>query len=339
MAEEALAVRSGVGLIDASAAAKFEVSGRHAARYLDRVLATALPQVGAACAGYQLFENGGVRAAYTVSRLEENLFYLMSGARSEQLNFDELWRLLPHDDGVALRNVTMERGSFAIAGPRSRDVLAFLIEASLSNDAFPPGAVKTMCVGLAHDVWVMRVSSTGELGWELHPPIAYQRHLLERILAARIGHGLRPIGQRALNPLRLEKSYRAIGSDMNVEISALDAGLASMLDLDKGPFIGRDAVRQLQARRQTRRLATITIATQGASLLGHETVYHMAKPPGRITSGGFSPYFGHDIALALLPVELSTPGTELTVPVLDDVRDARVIADSPYDPEGLRCLM
>jgi len=339
VAAEALAVRSGVGLVEASAAAKLEVCCAEAAVFLDRVLATALPPVGTAAAGYQLFHNGGVRAAFTVCRLEQELFYLVSTARTERLDFDELSRALPPSGGVQLRNVTPERGCFAVTGPRSRDLLAGLVEADLSNQAFPQGAVRTVSIGLAPDIRMVRTSSTGELGWELHHPIAYQRHLLDRILATGASHGLRLIGQRALNPLRLEKSYPVVGPDMNVEINAIEAGLGSALALDKGPFVGREALRRLQAAPPARRLATIMIATQGASVLGHEGIYDGARLVGRITSGAFSPTFGQDVALARLPPALGQPGTKLTVPVLDGLCEARVVADSPYDPEGRRALM
>jgi dimethylglycine dehydrogenase len=334
--EEALAVRRAVGLVDMSAATKFEVSGRGAAAFLDRVLATALPQLGTAAAGYQLFENGAVRAAYTVARLADDLFYLVSAARAERLNFDELWRLLPQDGSVTLRNVTMAHGCFAITGPKSREVLAELLNIELSNDACPPASVKTISAGLAADLRLLRVSATGELGWELHCPVAYQPYLLDRLLAQGLPVGLRLVGQRALNPLRLEKSYRAVGPDLNIEISALEAGLGPALDMEKDGFVGRAALWRLRGRNEGRRLVTIELETEGASLLGHEGVYHEGKLAGRITSGAFSPWFARDIALALMPASLALPGTRLSVPVLDSVRPARVIPDSPYDPANLR---
>ncbi|MFO1058257.1 MAG: FAD-dependent oxidoreductase [Dongiaceae bacterium] len=339
VAEEVLAVRGGVGLVEASAATKLEVSGREASAWLDQVLATPLPAVGSVGAGYLLLENGGVRSAFAVCRLAEDLFYLVSGARTERLDLDALWRLLPDGGGVALRNVTMERGCFAITGPRARDLLAGLVDADLGNAAFPPGTVRTLAIGLAEDVRLVRSSSTGELGWELHHPIAGQRHLLDRLLAAGARHGLRLVGQRALNPLRLDKSYPAVGPDMNAEIDALAAGLGPQLAPDKGPFVGRAAIRRLAAGPPARRLATLLIATSGASVLGHEGVYRAGRLAGRITSGAFSPTFGEDVALALLPAALAVPGTELTVPVLETVCAARVVADSPYDPEGLRLAM
>jgi dimethylglycine dehydrogenase len=339
VAAEALAVREGVGLVEASAATKLEVSGPGAAGWLDRVLATRLPAVGTVAAGYLLFENGGVRSAFAVHRLAEDLFTLVTGARTERLDHDVLWRLLPAEGGVSLRNVTMERGCFAVTGPRARELLAAIVDADLASAAFPPGAVRTLAVGLAEDVRLARTSSTGELGWELHHPIACQLHLLDRILAAGARHGLRLVGQRALNPLRLDKSYPAVGPDLNAGIGALEGGLGPLLALDKGPFPGRAALLRLQAAGPARRLATLMIATSGASVLGHEGVYRDGRLAGRITSGAFSPTFGADVALALLPADLAAPGTELAVPVLDALCAARVVADSPYDPQGLRLAL
>jgi dimethylglycine dehydrogenase len=292
--------------------------------------------MGSAGAGYQLFTNGGVRAAYTVCRLGEANFYLVAGASDERLFLDELWRSLSAEAGVVVRNVTLERGCFAVIGPAAREALAAVVDADLAADSWPPGHVRSISVGLAPDVRIMRVGSTGELGWELHHPIAYQRYLLDRLLAAGQACGMRLVGRRALNALRLEKSYAAAGPDMNAEVTAVEAGLADVLDLDKGPFVGRDAVYAELARGARRTLATIMIATKDASVRGHESVYHEGRLAGRITSGAFSPYFGQDVALALLPLALGRPGTELTVPVLDDTCAARVVAASPYDPADLR---
>jgi dimethylglycine dehydrogenase len=336
--EEALAVRHGVGLIDSSWTTRLEISGPGAADFLDAVLATPLPRPGTVGAGYLLFENGGVRAGFAVYRLDETRFELGCGPSSERLYADELWRRLPQDGSVALRPVTMQYGCFELAGPRARDVLADLVEIDLSTEQFPPGAIRSAALGLAHDVRLVRTGSTGELGWELVHPIAYQRTLLERILAVGATHGLRLIGQRALKPLRLEKSYPAVGPDMNVEISAIEAGIAGSLDLRKGVFPGRASVLRPAARAPARVLATLSITSDGASVLGHESVRHEGRTVGRVTSGAYSPYFRHDIALALLPAALSVPGTPLQVPILDRLCPAQVVAPSPYDPENLRLL-
>ncbi|CAN5224203.1 FAD-dependent oxidoreductase [soil metagenome] len=338
--EEAGAIRHAAGLVELTDSAKFEVSGRGAAGFLDREFATALPAVGHVAAGYQLFGGGGVRAAYTVARLEHDLFYLVSGARTERLNFDALWRLLPDDGTVLLRNATMERGAIAVTGPHARAVLQPLIETSLSNDDFPLATVAIASAGLASDVRMLRTSLAGELGWELYAPIAYQRHLIERLLDLGTPHGLRLVGRRALNPLRLEKSYAVAGPDLNVEISALEAGLASSIAFDKGDFAGRGALMRQGNEGHLRRLVTLAIDTGGeASVLGHEGVYCDGRIAGRITSGAYSGELGYDVALALLPAEIATPGIALRVPILDAMVAARVIPDSPYDPDNTRCLM
>jgi dimethylglycine dehydrogenase len=336
VAEEALAVRTNVGLFDLSPSAKFEITGRDAAAFLEHVLANALPPIGSVGAGYQLFEKGGVRAGYSVARLAADFFYLVSSPRFERLNFDELQRSLPTDGSVALHNVTMARGCLGLAGPNSRLLLEAFGGIGFSNDVLPPASVRTTSLGLASDVRLMRIGSTGELGWQIDHPIAYQRYLLEQILAVGKTLGLRLVGQRALDVLRLEKSYRAVGPDLNAEVSALEAGLDGIRTLETAWFIGSDALRALRAKGPTRRIATIAVYAEGANILGCEGVYQGGKLVGRITSGAFSPYFGHHVALALLPAALDVPGTEMTVPVLDAVCTARVIADAPYDPLGER---
>lgn len=338
---ETRAVREGVGLVDLTCMTKFEVCGSGAAAWLDRILANRLPPPGGVRLAHHLTPRGGVRAEYTVARLAQDHFYLVSTPRAERLNLDELSRLLPADGSVSLRNASQERGCFAIAGPGARDLLGQLTETDLSNDAFPWFGVRSATVGLASDVRLLRVSYTGELGWELYHPIAYQRHLLELILGAGEPLGLRLVGLRALGPLRLEKSYRAMFRDLNPELSALQSGLERFVRLDKGYFVGRDALlaQQEHGHSPSTRLFPVAIDSDGASVLAHEGVYRDGELVGRITSGGHSYTFGHDLAFALLPVTLGTPGTELEVPILGVRRAARVIAESPYDPEGTRGRM
>ncbi|MBN9056321.1 MAG: aminomethyltransferase family protein, partial [Rhizobiales bacterium] len=248
-------------------------------------------------------------------------------------------KLLPKDGSVELRNVTDQRGCFTVVGPKAREVLQGLTEIDLSNEAFPWFGVKSGTVGLATDVRMLRVNYEGELGWELYHPLPYQRHLLEALLAAGEPHGLRLVGLHALESLRLEKSYRAMYRDMNPELTAWESSLDRFIRLDKGDFIGRAALLRQHQDGVKRRSVTITIDTDGASSLIHEGVYHGGRLAGRITSGGYAYTLGHDVAFALLPVELGVPGTELEVPILGETRKARVIAESPYDPQALRGRM
>jgi len=147
---------------------------------------------------------------------------------------------------------------------------------------------------------------------------------------------LRPVGLYALESLRLEKSFRAMYRDLNPELTAWESGLERFVCLKKGEFIGRDALARQKEKGIAKRLATLAIETQGASSLMHEGVYQHGRLVGRITSGGFAHTLGHDVALALLPLHLGEVGTPLEVPILGEMRKARVIADSPYDRQALR---
>jgi dimethylglycine dehydrogenase len=331
------AVREGVALVDITPMTKFEVRGPSAATWLDGILANRLPEPGKVKLTHHLTKNGGVQAEYMVARLSEDAFYLISTPRAERWNFDELSKLLPDDGTVHLQNVTNERGCFTVVGPDARKVLQAVTEIDLSNGAFPWFSLRSGTVGLASDVRILRVNYEGELGWELYHPLSYQRHLLDELLGAGEPYGLRPVGLYALESLRLEKSYRAMFRDMNPELTAWESSLDRFIAPDKGDFIGRDALIRQKQKGIARRLVTLAIDSNGASTLAHEGVYRDGRLVGRITSGGFAHKLGHDVAFALLPVELSEMGTELEVPILAERRKARVIADSPYDPKSLRC--
>ncbi|TRC96904.1 FAD-dependent oxidoreductase [Mesorhizobium sp. WSM4303] len=337
--EEVQAVRQAVGLVEMTPMTKFEVGGPGAERWLDGILANRLPRLGRIALAHHLTPAGGVQAEYVVARLRRDLFYLVSTPRAERWNYDDLNRLLPQDGSVQLRNVTNDRGSFTVVGPMARDVLQPLTEIDLSNDAFPWFSVQSATVALASDVRLMRVNYSGELGWELYHPLCYQRHLLDALLASGEAHGLRLVGLQALESLRLDKSFRAMYRDMNLELSAWESGLDRFVRLDKGDFIGRAALVAKQKQGTARRIVTLSIDTDGASAFAYEGVYRDGSLVGRVTSAGYSYTFGHDIALALLPLELGTPGTALEVSILGERRPARVIADSTYDPEGARGRM
>lgn len=337
--EEVAAVRNAVGLVEMTPMTKFEVSGPGAQAWLDYVLANRLPKVGKANLSHHLTKSGTVRAEYVVARLSDECFYLISTPRAERWNLDDLQKLLPKDGSVRLRNVSDERGGFTVVGPNARKVLEQITEMDLSNEAFAPFSVKSGTIALASDVRILRVNYEGELGWELYCPMPYMRGLLHAILEAGKAHGLRPVGYHALESLRLEKSYRAMFRDMNPELTAWESSLDRFVRLDKGDFIGRDALAAQKDAGVTQRNYTLAVDTDGASTLIYEGVYHQGKLVGRVTSGSYCYTVGHDIALALLPVELGIVGTEFEIPVLGQMRKARLIEESIYDPQALRARM
>jgi dimethylglycine dehydrogenase len=335
--EECGAVRSAVGLMNLSNIGKYELSGRGAEAFLDRFLANRLPrQVGGMRLCHHLTERGGIAAEFTVTRLGDDRFYLVGSGRQQRHDLDLMRRALPDDGSVTLRDVTTGRGVLVIAGPRSRALLERLAEFDLSDAAFPWLSGRLGNVALAENVVVLRANYVGELGWELHHPIEYQLHLYEEILRAGDAFGLRHVGERAIESLRLDKSYRAILRDLSREHSPLEAGLQHFVALDKGDFVGREALVRQQEAGLARRFAVLDIEPGDSDAFREEGIYAGDRLVGSVASGGYSHTLDRLLAHAYLPSEIATPGTQLSVSVLGERRPASVVPASPFDPENER---
>ncbi|MCA2013684.1 FAD-dependent oxidoreductase [Cereibacter sphaeroides] len=327
---EVKTVREAAGLIEMSFMAKFEVSGPGAGAWLDGILANRLPRPGRANLSHMLSPRGTVIAEYTVSCLGEDHYFLIGTPSAERLYFDELQRVKP--DGVSLRNVSGQWAGMTVVGPQARAILQGLTETSLETADFPWFGVKEVNLGLASAVRMLRLNYSGELGWELYCPMEYQRGLIAQIFAAGEPLGLKPVGTQALESLRLEKSYRAMYRDMGPELTAWESSLDRFIALEKGPFTGRDA---LMAAKPTHRSVTLSIPTDGVSVIGGEALYREGQMVGRVLSGSYSYTFGHDIAIALLPAG-TAPGDTVTLTLLGQPLEGTVIAESPYDPTSAR---
>ena len=337
--EEVRAVRETAGLLEMSPMTKFLVRGPGAATWLDSLMANSLPSIGRIALSMACNEKGGIDAEYTIVQLADNHFYLVSTPNGETYNYDQLSRLLPQDGSVMLENVSESMGVIAIAGPRSRDILQPLTDTGLTNAAFPWLTAQRGEVGYARDVLLLRVSYSGELGWELHHPIAYNRHLVDVLLKAGEAHGLKLFGAEALESLRLEKSYRAINRELAKDITPLEAGLSRFVKLNKGEFIGRAALQKQANEGVGRILVTLKLPSGETSVMAHEGVYAKGALVGHVTSGGYSYHFGHDIAMALIRPENATPGERLHVHVHNEMREAVVVEDSMYDPLSKRARL
>ncbi|NMM46416.1 FAD-dependent oxidoreductase [Rhodospirillaceae bacterium KN72] len=328
---EVRTTRNAAGLIEMSPMTKFRVRGPGAADWLDGIMANKLPSVGRIGLSVACNGNGGIDAEYTIVRYADNDFYLVSTPSGEVYNFDRLSRILPKDGSVTLENISDQLGVIAIAGPKSRDILQPLTDNDLSNEAFPWLSAQRGEVGYARDVHLLRVSYTGELGWELHHPVAYNRHLVDTLLKAGAAHGLVPVGLKALDSMRLEKSYRAIHTELAQDITPLEAGLDRFVRLDKGEFTGRSALVAQKKAGLRRVLVTLTLPAADTSVVADEGVYRDGTLVGRVTSGGYSYHFGHDIAMALVSPEAAVEGTKLHVLIHNEMRAATVVHDSLYD--------
>jgi dimethylglycine dehydrogenase len=336
--EECRSVREGVGVLDQTSFAKFEVSGPGAAAFLDRLCANALPAATGRIALTQMCTPaGGVECDVTVTRLAEDWFYVVSAAATETHDLAWIERHQPENGTVRLDNVTSRYGVLTLAGPRSRELLSALTDADVTREAFPFFRCLELELGMA-PVRVLRVSYVGELGYELHHPFEYSRHLYEQLLEAGEPLGLVDFGYRALESLRLEKAYRLWGPDLSQVYTPLEAGLERFVRFDKGEFMGRDALLRQRDEGPARRLVCLTVDSDGADPHKYEPVLDGEQVVGYVTSGGFGHAVGTAIALAYLPIAQAKPDTDLAVEILGDRRPAKVVAEPIYDPANEKLL-
>ena len=330
-------LREKVGVIDLTPFTKFEVTGPGAEAWLDGLVANKVPtKVGRIALCHALTRRGGIRTEFTITKLGEGNFYVVSAGAAERYDSDFLQKRLPTDGSVTLRNITGARGCFVIAGPRARDVMARLTDTPLDNASFPWLTGQVIEAGLATDVYALRVNFVGALGWDLHFPIEYANGLFEQIFAAGAEYGIGMAGMRAMESLRMEKSYRMWGSDLTRDYTPFEAGLKRFVRMDKGPFVGREALAKQLAAGVPHDFVTLEVhGVTDADPLGNEPLFDAGgRMIGRATSG----YYGHclqkSLVIGYVQPGFSAAGTALEIEVLGERRKATVLVDSPYDPSN-----
>jgi dimethylglycine dehydrogenase len=329
-------MREKVGVIDLTPFSKFEVKGTGAEAWLDSLVANKVPtKIGRIALCHALTKRGGIRTEFTITKLGEGHYYVVSAGAAERYDSDFLEKRLPTDGSVHVTNITMSRGCFVIGGPRARDLLAKLTDSPLDNAAFPWLTSQVIEVGYATDVYALRVNFVGSLGWELHFPIEYANGLFEHIFAAGEEYGIGMVGMRAMESLRMEKSYRMWGSDLTRDYTPFEASLDRFVRMNKGPFFGREALEKQLAEGVPHRFITAEVHdVVDADPLGNEPLFANGQMIGRATSG----YYGHTIKKSLVigyvKPEFTTPGTELEIEVLGERKRATVLVESPYDPDN-----
>ena len=329
-------IRERVGMIDLTPFTKHEVTGPSAEVWLDYLVANKVPtKTGRIALCHALTKNGGVRSEFTITKLGENRFYAVSAGAGERFDSDYLHKMLPTDGSVQLRNITTSRGCFAIAGPRARELMAKLTDAPLDNQSFPWLTSQVIEVGYASDVYALRVNFIGELGWELHFPIEYANSLFEQIFAAGAEFGIGMAGMRAMESLRIEKSYRMWGTDLGIEYSPYEASLDRFVRMNKGDFIGRAALERQVAAGIPKRFVTLEVhGVTDADPLGNEPLYVDGKLAGRTTAGYYGHVLGKSLALGYIATAHSAVGTEIEIDILGQRKQATVLCESPLDPDN-----
>ncbi|MDC1053779.1 FAD-dependent oxidoreductase [Alphaproteobacteria bacterium] len=329
---ECLNVQNNVGILDMTAFAKCRISGPGAKDFLDNLVANKIPQKnGRVNLCHALNSKGGVHSEFTIAKESDDSFYLVSAGAFQRLDHDWIKKWMPNDRSVTFENLTNSIGVLVVAGPKSRDLLNKISNADFSNKAFPWLSAQKIDVGLAPSI-AMRMNFVGELGWELHHPIEYQNHIFDRLMEAGEEFGVKPFGIRAMDSLRIEKSYKLVGTEMSIEYAAYESGLDRFVHLNKGNFIGRDALVKWQQNGFDNKMVTLEVFDiNDADALGNNAIYSDGKVIGRATGGNYGFRVKKSLAIAMVKPEFSKVGTELEMDILDKKHKVVVIEDSPYD--------
>lgn len=326
-----------VGLLDMTAFAKCQVSGPGAEAFLDYFVANSLPKkIGGISLCHALNKNGGVHSEFTIRRDADDSFYLVSAGALQRLDHDYLKKTMPRDGSVDFEQLTDAKGVLVVAGPKARQLLQRVTDADLCNEAFRwLTAQKIVVAGAPVDA--MRVNYVGELGWELHHAMNSQNQIFDALFEAGEDLGLKPFGIRAMDSMRLEKSYRMVGTELSIEYSAYESAMDRFVKPDKGDFLGRDALLAWAERGMDNMLVTLDVAdVDDADALGNNALFKDGEIIGRATGGGFGFRVDKSLALGMVRPELSKPGTKLEIDILGKTYDAVVIPDSPFDPKNER---
>ena len=326
---EHVACRTSAALFDETSFAKIEIVGKAAADFLERLCDNKVARdVGAVTYTQMLNERGGIECDFTVTRLAENRFRIVTGTAFGR--HDQAWIRLHAPEGVQVEDVTSRYACLGLWGPNARAILQPLTTKELT---FPYMRARELTVGSVPCL-ALRVTYVGELGWELYCPVEYGLRLWDTISEVGREHGLVAGGYKAVDSLRLEKGYRVWGSDISPEDTPFEAGLGFAVKLDKGDFIGRDAL--LAASEPARRLACLVLDDPRSVALGSEPVRVGGEIVGRVTSGGYGYTVERSIAYAYLPAAAVVPTTRVEVEIFGQWIPGAVVEEPLFDPKGER---
>jgi dimethylglycine dehydrogenase len=331
---EVAAVRERVGILDLTGFAKFDISGPQAESYLNRICANQVPRkVGGVALVHLLSPGGRILGEMTVSRLAEDRFYALSAAAAELRDADLLTQGLQPQEEVRIENATEARGVLVLSGPRSREVLSRLTDADLGNEQFRWLTAREISVA-GHPLRALRVSYVGELGWELHAPMASLGALYDAIWAQGQAVGIANYGLYAVNSMRIEKGYKAWSTELTNELTMLEADMARFVNLGKGDFVGRAAT--LAQSPRPFKIAYAELEATDTDARGGEPALDGDRCIGVTTSGAYGHRVRKSLLFACVEPQFAVPGSIFDVLVQGARRQATVLEQAAYDPENLR---
>jgi dimethylglycine dehydrogenase len=332
--DEVAAVHQRVGVFDLTGFAKYDISGPDAEGFLNRLCANHAPRKPGGIALVHLLSPGGrIQGEMTISRLADGRFYALSAAAAELRDRDLLMHGLAPGEAVRIENVTEDRGVLVLSGPRSREVLSLLTDADLGNEAFPWLTAREIGI-MGQPVRALRVSYVGELGWELHPPIAFLPALYEALWETGRKFGIANYGLYAVNTMRIEKGYKAWGSELTNELTMPEADMSRFINFGKADFVGKSATLG-QAPRPFKIVYTEVAATD-TDARGGEPVFVGDRCIGVTTSGAYGHRVRRSLAFACVAPEFAAPGSRFDVLIQGERRAAAVLEAAAFDPQNSR---
>ncbi|TPI23381.1 FAD-dependent oxidoreductase [Mesorhizobium sp. B4-1-1] len=332
---EARMLREHAGIIDISNFAKYEVKGPDAEAWLNAVFANRMPtKVGNSCLTPLIGKRGGIAGDFTVTRLADDAFMVIGSGMAERFH-QRFFKSVPLPAGTTFRSRTEELGGFNVAGPKSRELLQRLTNDDLSNEAFPFMRSRQITVA-GVDVVALRVSFTGDLGWELHCQAADQVELYRALLKAGAEVGAGPVGSRALMSLRVEKGYGSWSREYSPEYWPQEVKLDRLIKTDK-EFLNREAYLAVADRPARDELIMLSVSAKDADATGGEPIFLPdGTPIGQVSSGAYGYFVDQSLAMGYVKAGTAKAGDKVTVAILGRPHDAVLLAHPPFDPEGKR---
>ena len=336
VARECSTVREHVGLMELSTFAKYEITGEHTEKLLNRISANRMPiRPGGIVLTHYLAKNGRLNGESTVTRLADNFYYVLSGATSEERDLSILCQGKCKGEDVSIANITDQWGVLVLAGPNSREVLSRVTEADVSNAAFPWLTGKEITIA-GVTVRALRVNYVGELGWELHCRMADIKQVYETVWESGGDYGIASFGTYSLNSLRMEKAYKGWGAELTNEITMVEADLMRFFYKEKDDFCGKQATLNVNKSKINSALVYFEVQPGDNDVAGGEVVLDGGRPIGITTSGGYGHFTGKSLGFAYVEPQYSTPGSSFDVLLIDKVRKATVLANPVWDPSNTR---
>ena len=328
-------IQNNVGILDLSTFAKYEISGDDSETFLNRLCANTIPKKDESIIlTHMLNEKGRIQSELTITRLPNNLFYVLSSTASEIRDLDWFNHHLNKDEKIKIKNITQDYGVLVIVGPKSRTTLSQLTSENLNNNNFPWLKGKEILINKI-PVRALRINYMGELGWELHHPMKQMESLYDAIYEVGKKDNIANFGTYAVNSLRMEKAYRGWGAELTGEISLVEAGMDRFFNLNKkSNFIGSEVLREKLQSGVDIKIVYLEIDVDDADARGNEPVYHNNKIVGVVTSGGYGFRINKSLAFAYVQAEFAKNETELFVEIQGQKRKAKILNEPAYDPQN-----